>query len=167
MSLHAIYAVGPDGQFGGNGTLPWKRVPGDLLRFRKLTLGHYLIMGRKTFESLGRPLDGRFSIVVTRRPPRQQKTNNLIFTSNIREALSIPGYYNKTAFLIGGADLLSQYHHLCTTVHRTLISPLFEGIKPSDTTFRYPLFKEYVCTEKTIHSTHSFETWTQKHDRLE
>jgi dihydrofolate reductase len=60
-----IVAVAENGVIGRNGKLPWK-LPSDLERFRKLTLGKPVIMGRKTYESIGKPLDGRDNIVVTR-----------------------------------------------------------------------------------------------------
>jgi dihydrofolate reductase len=65
MILSCIVAVAENGVIGRGNTLPW-RLPADLKRFQKLTTGHTLIMGRKTFESIGRPLPGRTSIVLTR-----------------------------------------------------------------------------------------------------
>ncbi len=64
-SLSIIVAIADNGVIGKEGGLPW-RLGSDLRRFRKLTMGHPLIMGRKTFEAIGKPLDGRDSIVVTR-----------------------------------------------------------------------------------------------------
>ena len=60
-----VVAVAENGVIGRDGQLPW-RLPSDLKRFRKLTLGKPMIMGRKTYDSIGRPLDGRDTIVVTR-----------------------------------------------------------------------------------------------------
>jgi dihydrofolate reductase len=60
-----VVAVAENGVIGRNGALPWQ-LPSDLKRFRKLTLGKPMIMGRKTYDSIGRPLDGRDTIVVTR-----------------------------------------------------------------------------------------------------
>jgi dihydrofolate reductase len=62
-----VVAVAENGVIGRDGKLPW-RLPTDLKRFRKVTLGKPVIMGRKTYESIGKPLDGRDNIVVTRRP---------------------------------------------------------------------------------------------------
>ncbi|QGN31542.1 dihydrofolate reductase [Microlunatus sp. Gsoil 973] len=63
----AIAAVARNGVIGAGGAIPW-HVPGDLPRFKRLTKGHVLIMGRKTYESIGRPLPGRSTIVITRNP---------------------------------------------------------------------------------------------------
>ena len=65
ITLSLIVAVADNGVIGRGNALPW-RLGSDLKRFRKLTMGHPLIMGRHTFESIGKPLDGRDSIVVTR-----------------------------------------------------------------------------------------------------
>ena len=62
-----VVAVAENGVIGREGKLPWK-LPSDLKRFRKITLGKPVIMGRKTYDSIGKPLDGRDNVVVTRRP---------------------------------------------------------------------------------------------------
>ena len=65
--VYLVAAVAANGVIGTDGKLPW-RIPEDLRHFKALTLGHPVIMGRKTWESLGRPLAGRENIVVTRTP---------------------------------------------------------------------------------------------------
>jgi dihydrofolate reductase len=67
MTVALIAAVARNGVIGVDGDLPW-RLPEDLKRFKQLTLGHTLVMGRKTYDSIGRPLPGRATIVVTRQP---------------------------------------------------------------------------------------------------
>jgi dihydrofolate reductase len=67
VRIALVVAAGENGVIGRDGHLPW-RLPSDLRRFRALTLGKPMIMGRKTYESIGRPLDGRDTIVVTRQP---------------------------------------------------------------------------------------------------
>lgn len=66
MSLTIIAAVAKNGVIGRNGKLPWDRIPEDMRHFRKMTEGHAIIMGRVTWESLGKPLPKRRNIVVTR-----------------------------------------------------------------------------------------------------
>ncbi|MFN3892270.1 MAG: dihydrofolate reductase [Beijerinckiaceae bacterium] len=65
--LVLVVAVGRNGVIGGDGRLPW-RLPGDLKRFKAVTMGKPMLMGRKTFEAIGRPLPGRETIVLTRDP---------------------------------------------------------------------------------------------------
>src|SRR5262249_28689213 len=67
MMRGMIYAVSPDGVIGLGGTIPW-RYPGDFRRFRRMTMGAVVVMGRATFESIGKPLAGRRNLVVTSRP---------------------------------------------------------------------------------------------------
>ncbi|MEW5881870.1 MAG: dihydrofolate reductase, partial [Pseudomonadota bacterium] len=62
-----IAAVARNGVIGRAGAIPW-RIPGDLARFKRITMGHPVIMGRRTWESLGRPLPGRRNIVISRTP---------------------------------------------------------------------------------------------------
>jgi dihydrofolate reductase len=64
--IHIVVAIASNGVIGANGTLPW-RLPEDLKHFKRVTLGHPIIMGRRTWESLGKPLPGRLHIVVSRR----------------------------------------------------------------------------------------------------
>ncbi len=74
MILSFIVAMDLERGIGKNNGLPW-RLPSDLKRFKALTMGHHLIMGRKTYESIGKPLPGRISIVITRDPEALQKVN--------------------------------------------------------------------------------------------
>ena len=67
MNLSMIVAAGENGVIGSNGDLPW-HISADLKRFKRLTMGHHLIMGRKTFDSIGRCLPGRTTIIITRNP---------------------------------------------------------------------------------------------------
>ena len=67
MTISIVAAVSRNGVIGANGGMPW-RIPEDLRRFRKLTMGGVVIMGRRTFDSIGKPLDGRVNIVISRNP---------------------------------------------------------------------------------------------------
>ena len=67
MTISIVAAVSRNGVIGANGGMPW-RIPEDLRRFRRLTMGGVVIMGRRTFDSIGKPLDGRVNIVISRNP---------------------------------------------------------------------------------------------------
>jgi dihydrofolate reductase len=86
VRIALVVAVAENGIIGREGRLPW-RLPSDLKQFRKLTLGRPMVMGRKTYDSIGRPLDGRDSIVVTRQadfnPPGVHRT------ASIEDALAL------------------------------------------------------------------------------
>jgi len=86
MSIALVVAMTPDRVIGKDGRLPW-RLPADLRRFRELTLGHAVIMGRKTHESIGAPLAGRTHIVVTRR--RDYAASGCLVAHSPAEALEL------------------------------------------------------------------------------
>jgi dihydrofolate reductase len=97
-----IVAMAKNRTIGVNNTLPW-RCPEDLKHFKALTMGHHMIMGRKTFESIGRPLPGRTTVVVTRDPAL--KIEGCLIAHSLPEALKLCGNH---AFIVGGADIYAQ-----------------------------------------------------------
>jgi dihydrofolate reductase len=102
--LAIIIAVAANGTIGADGTLPW-RLPADLARFRLLTTGHAIIMGRRTWESIGRPLPQRQSIVVTRSP--SFRASGADIAHSLGEALVLV-QRPLPAFCIGGAQLYAD-----------------------------------------------------------
>ena len=105
MGLSLIVAMTRSGIIGRGGTLPWK-LSADLKRFKALTMGHAIIMGRKTYESLGRPLPGRTSIVVTRQVGFHAAVEVLV-THSLADALHLAAKDDRP-FVIGGADIYAQ-----------------------------------------------------------
>lgn len=99
MALAAIYARAANGVIGRDGALPW-HIPADLRRFKALTMGAPLIMGRKTFESLGKPLPGRRHIVLTR--DADWRAEGAETAPSPGEALMMAG---PDAWVIGGAEV--------------------------------------------------------------
>lgn len=100
-SLSIIVAVSKNGVIGVDNTLPW-HLPEDLKRFKSLTMGHHIIMGRKTFESLGRLLPGRTSVVVSRN--KHYQVEGAIVVASLEEAIQYCKEDDE-AFLIGGAQM--------------------------------------------------------------
>ena len=100
-TLSLIVAVADNRVIGVNNTLPW-HLPEDLKRFRALTTGHHIIMGRKTYESLGRLLPSRTTVVVTRNKDYQLEG---ALIAHSLEAAMILCQQDEEAFLIGGAEL--------------------------------------------------------------
>lgn len=118
-----IAAVARNGVIGANNALPWK-LPADLARFRALTTGHAVVMGRKTWQSLGRPLKDRQNIVVTRE--RAFRAEGALVAASLRDALaaaSLP----PPVFCIGGGELYGDALPLASTMHLTEIDRDFEG----------------------------------------
>ncbi|NOT14877.1 MAG: dihydrofolate reductase [Methylotenera sp.] len=100
-NLSIIVAVAHRRVIGVNNTLPW-HLPEDLKRFRALTTGHHIIMGRKTYESLGRLLPNRTTVIVTQNPA--YKVEGALMASSLESALLLCEN-DEEPFLIGGASL--------------------------------------------------------------
>ena len=106
MIISLIVAMDEKRGIGKAGKLPW-RLSSDLKRFRELTMGHHLIVGRKTFESIGRPLPGRQMIVVTRNSGFNPE--GCFVASSVQNAIALAKERRETeAFVIGGAEIYSQ-----------------------------------------------------------
>ena len=112
-SLSLIVAIAKNRVIGVNNTLPW-HLPEDLKRFRALTTGHHIIMGRKTYDSLGRLLPGRTTVIVTRN--QNYKVEGAIVVHSLEAAIAACGDDNE-AFLIGGAELYKDGLKLGDFVH--------------------------------------------------
>lgn len=106
MTLSIIAALGRNRAIGYQNQLSW-RLPADLQRFKQLTLGHHMLMGRKTFESIGRPLPGRTSIIITRQT--DYAAEGCLIAHSLDDALVMAkARGEQEAFVIGGADIYAQ-----------------------------------------------------------
>lgn len=99
--LSVIVAIAKEGVIGVDNTLPW-HLPEDLKRFRALTMGHHIIMGRKTYDSLGRLLPGRTTVIVTRN--RDYQIEGALIANSLEQAIALC-HNDDEVFLIGGAEL--------------------------------------------------------------
>lgn len=115
MSLSLIVALAKNRVIGLNNTLPW-HLPEDLKRFRALTTGHHIIMGRKTYESLGRLLPDRTTVIVTRNPNYQ--VEGALIAHSLEEAMALC-VGDEEAFLIGGAELYQAGLNLAQKMYVT------------------------------------------------
>src|SRR3569832_643949 len=102
--LSIIVAMAQNRTIGINNTLPW-HIPEALRHFKSLTMGHHMIMGRRTFDSIGRPLPGRTTVVVTRNPAL--KIDGCVIAHTLPEAITACKEDNEV-FIIGGAELYAQ-----------------------------------------------------------
>ncbi|HYH96509.1 dihydrofolate reductase [Hyalangium sp.] len=123
MRLSAIVAMASNRVIGANNRLPW-RLPADLARFKRLTLGHTLVMGRKTYESIGRPLPGRTMVVVTRQ--RGYAPEGVKVAHSVDEALAL-AQGDDEVFIIGGAELYAQTMDRLDRLYLTRIEREFPG----------------------------------------
>jgi dihydrofolate reductase len=123
MILSCIAAVADNGVIGRGNGLPW-RLSADLKRFKQLTTGHTLIMGRKTFESIGKPLPNRTSIVLTR--DRGYRAPGAIVVHDLNEALErCKG--EQEVFVIGGAAVFREALPRVTRLYLTRVHADIEG----------------------------------------
>lgn len=97
-----IYAQSPEGVIGVGNAIPWRH-PGDFRRFKRVTLGATVVMGRKTFESMGKPLPGRRNVVVTRAPI---DVPGVECVRSLEEALALAG--DGDVWLVGGARIYEE-----------------------------------------------------------
>jgi dihydrofolate reductase len=122
-AVSVIVAADRGGLIGSGGGIPW-RIPEDLRRFRRMTMGRLVIMGRKTFEALPRTLDGRRIVVMTRNaayvPPP-----GAVAARTVEEALSLAA--GEEAFVAGGAQVYGAFFPRATTFHLTSVEGSFEG----------------------------------------
>ncbi|SEQ68496.1 dihydrofolate reductase [Neolewinella agarilytica] len=125
MKLSAIVATDRKGTIGKDGDIPWY-LPADLKFFKRTTLGHPVIMGRKTFRSIGRPLPKRTNIVLTR--DAFFTASGVIVCHSLREALAQEAVtLAEEAFIIGGGELYKQSLDLVSTVFLTIVDAEIEG----------------------------------------
>ena len=123
--LELIAAVAANGVIGCGGQLPW-RLPDDLKHFKELTLGHAIIMGWKTYDSIGKPLAGRRNVVISRswdqRPPADVERASSLDEAIVRAAASPP-----PAFIIGGAQVYASALPRVQVMHLTELDEPVEG----------------------------------------
>lgn len=127
--LSILAAVSKNRVIGRDNALPWY-LPEDLKHFKSLTMGHAIIMGRKTFESIGRPLPGRINIVVTKQTDFH--ADNTIVVHSLNEAITAVSSGGNTAddcecFVIGGAELYRQTIALSQRMYLTEIRRAYDG----------------------------------------
>lgn len=115
--LSIIVAVAHNRVIGINNALPW-HLPEDLKRFKALTMGHHIIMGRKTYESLGRLLPGRTTVIVTRNPT--YKVEGALIAGSLEAAITLC-QNDDEVFLIGGAELYQDGLKLANKLYITEI----------------------------------------------
>jgi dihydrofolate reductase len=119
LIVSLLVAQDEKGGIGKNNQLPWI-LSSDLRRFKRLTMGHHLIMGRRTYETIGKPLPGRTMIIVTHN--RNYFAEGCIIAHALDEALNIAKEQNETeVFIIGGGDIFSQSIHLVNRIYLTIV----------------------------------------------
>ncbi len=123
ITLAIIVAMSKNRTIGFRNTMPW-RIPADLQHFKKLTMGHHMIMGRKTFDSIGKPLPGRTTVVVTH--DRSLKLAGCTVVHSLPEAIA-SCVRETQIFIVGGADIYAQSLSFADILYITEIQKNFVG----------------------------------------
>lgn len=151
MKISIIVAMDNYRGIGKNNKLPWN-LPEDLRRFKKITSGHAVIMGRNTFESIGKPLENRFNIVLTNN--KKSIKNSHVFLCDSVESVLDSCKFLDEIFIIGGENVYQQFVGMADKIYATIINKDFE----CDTFF--PLFEEnlYECIDIERHEGYQYKT---------
>jgi dihydrofolate reductase len=147
-----VVAVAANGVMGADNQLPW-RLPADLKRFKELTLGRPIIMGRRTYESIGRPLPGRENIVVSRRTGL--RIEGCVVVNSLDAAVAAGAHAEEIA-VIGGAEIFRLALPLADTIHLTRVHAeiagdvIFPRIDPAE--WQETLVSHHRADERHEHS---------------
>jgi len=151
--MKAVIACDPKGGIGYENKLPWSNIQGDLPRFKYLTQGQVVVMGRNTWESLPKkPLLGRLNFIVT--------SKNLVLPFG---AIQVPNLNHfteyKDAWLIGGSQLINSAWHMIDEIHLTKTFTEYTCDTFIDLLY---LEKNYTCWFSEKHSDHVYQIWKRK-----
>lgn len=129
MILTHVTAMSQNRVIGTQNTLPWN-IPEDLKFFRDTTKGHIMIMGRKTFDSIGKPLPQRYHIVITRQD--LQSTHPLVkYVKTLDEAIEaakpLTAQWGEEVFIVGGGEIYKQSMDITDKIYLTVIYKDYEG----------------------------------------
>ncbi|EKD58542.1 MAG: hypothetical protein ACD_56C00106G0008 [uncultured bacterium] len=141
--ISIICAIAENRAIGKNNQLLW-HIPEDFKHFKNITSGHVIIMGKKTFESIGKPLPNRTNIVVTR--DKNFSAEGIIVANSVEEAINKAKEIEKEEiFIIGGGQIYQQAMNMADKLYLTVV----EGIFDADTFFpEYSEFKNVVSERK-------------------
>jgi len=151
--MKLIVACDPKGGIGYNNKLPWSNIQGDLPRFKQLTQGQVVVMGRNTWESLPKkPLLGRLNFVVT--------SKNLVLPNGAIQVINLNHFSEFTnAWLIGGASLINSSWYMIDEIHLTKTLTEYTCDRYIDLLY---LEQNFMCWFKEQHADHTYEIWKRK-----
>jgi dihydrofolate reductase len=125
MGFSIIAAVSENNVIGKNGELPWPKIKEDMKRFRKITGGKVVMMGRKTFESIGKPLPSRTNIVIS--SDKRYKPGGVITVQSVIEARFATYGLKSECFVIGGERVYEEMLDFCDKMYLTHLEKRYEG----------------------------------------
>ncbi len=152
MEIVIVAAVGNNGVIGVDGGIPW-RIPEDLARFKRITMGGALVMGRTTFESIGSPLPGRTNIVLTRRPDWSHE--GVVVARSLDEAVKVAASSGEDVFVAGGAEVYREAMEIADRMELTEVDQAPNG----DTWFPQVDRDRWEETARESHEGFAFVTY--------
>ena len=156
-----IAAIGKNGELGKNNDLIW-HLPNDLKRFKKVTAGHHVIMGRKTFESLGKPLPNRTNIIITRN--KNYTAEGCVIVNSLDDAL-LAAKDDKNPYILGGAEIYNQAIKIVDVLDLTLVDAELDAdafFPKVDTTIWKEVSRENHKADERHQYNYSFVTYYKK-----
>jgi dihydrofolate reductase len=126
VTVTLVAAVARNGVIGADGGIPW-HLPDDQRRFKELTLGHVLVMGRLTYESIGRPLPGRTTVVVTRTAGWSAGDDGVLVAPGVPEAIALAATVDDEVFVVGGSRVYAEALPLADRLELTWVEAEPEG----------------------------------------
>lgn len=150
--MKLIVACDPNGGIGYQGKLPWDKIEDDLPRFKELTSGKIVVMGRKTYESLPvKPLPNRINVVIS-----SCAIEGVTVYSNLPETDTLELH---DAYLIGGSQLISSSWHLIDEIYLTKTLKNYKSDCYIDLKY---IYKYFTCVSRVQESDHTFEIWKRR-----
>lgn len=160
MIISLVVAAANNNAIGKDGTMPW-HLPNDLKHFKNVTWGMPVVMGRKTFDSLGKALPGRKNIVITRQPG--WKAENAVSVSSVEDALFLAGETDaREVMVIGGGEIYRTVFAKAKRIYLTRVEAepeadtFFPAVDPKE--WRLVSQKNYEADEKNDYN-YSFQVW--------
>lgn len=120
--ISIVVAMDKERVIGRDNQLPW-HLPADLTHFKRITMGHVIVMGRKTYEAIGRPLPGRTNVILTKNPAYQ--VDGCLIMHTVEDVLQ--RFSNEPIDVIGGAQIVRLFLPYVDTLHLTIIDASFPG----------------------------------------
>ena len=167
MIISIVVAASKENAIGKDNQLLWK-LPNDLKFFKNLTWGMPIVMGRKTFESIGsKPLPGRMNIVMTRQPNLVAESSQLLTADAFEKAIALADHAGyKELFIIGGSDLYKQTIPLAHKIYLTRVDGSFADadtfIDAIDPTSFQLVSSEQMSKDEKHQYAYRFETWQRR-----
>jgi dihydrofolate reductase len=151
MSISLITAFDPNQVIGHKNQLPW-HLPEDLQHFKEITSGHTIVMGRKTFESIGKPLPNRHNIIIS----SSLSSNDINGATVIKNPQEVLNLQDSSIYIIGGASIYEYFLPYAQRLYITHIKQAFQG----DCFFPTIDWEQWALSEETPRKTHNSINYT-------